>query len=356
MSIIRAVYAVLLRLYPDPFRERFGREMQAVFAAALVDAWEQGPAAVIRLCLGELWALPGCIIREHLHERGSRAVLSQSTPQNESSARLRRLARSLGLLIVAPILIVIASPAPPHNPALIVLLLVTHSVAVAWFREDLGGRLLVGSGLLLGLTAMLSFITGSGVPSHPVPGREVMIGLTGGGIGLLFGAPVVLTGLLFVRVGRRAANPDDMALRWFAFKTDKTREVPLARCVIRAAALLLSLALAWIALQTLLNGHFIEDRPVVGGLTQAYYTLTLLMPLAVLVALRWERCGAFLILTGGALLGVLAGWAMAAFDGNVSLILMAGVMHAMQYGPIGIMFWLIAQRDGGQIVPETQAA
>lgn len=341
------LYARLLRLYPAAFRQRFAPEMTAVFAAALADARQEGPLAVARLCLGELWALPHCIVREHLHERGSGVMSGQPLAVSEKSARLRRLARSLSLVIAAPILVAVFSPAPPHWPALIVLLLVIGSIATAWFREDVGGRLLTGSGVLLGVTVALSFITGSGVPSHPVPGREVMILLTGAGIGLLAAALVAGTGLLFVRVARWAARPEAASLPWFALNAEPARQVPLARLVIRLAALALSLAMACLALQVLLAGHYVPDRPPVGTLTPAYYSLMLLMPLAVLLALRWERAGALLIAAGGLALGVLAAWTVAVFEGSVLLILLAGILHAVQYVPFGVMFWRLARQDAG---------
>jgi len=45
---------LLLRLYPAAYRDEFGEEMADVFDQALVEASDQGRAAVIRLCLREL--------------------------------------------------------------------------------------------------------------------------------------------------------------------------------------------------------------------------------------------------------------------------------------------------------------
>lgn len=58
-------YALLLRLYPAPFRAEYADEMQGVFAEALAEATRQGPAAVVGLCLRELCEFPAAAAREH---------------------------------------------------------------------------------------------------------------------------------------------------------------------------------------------------------------------------------------------------------------------------------------------------
>lgn len=76
MSVLRVVYTLLLRLYPEPFRRRFAMEMRAVFASALADASRQGPAAVIGLCGRELRDLPALLADAHRRQRETRAAAS----------------------------------------------------------------------------------------------------------------------------------------------------------------------------------------------------------------------------------------------------------------------------------------
>lgn len=203
--LLVGVYARLLRLYPRRFYATFGAEMRQVFAQALDEARREGFTSLAVLCWRELRDLPGSIVREHVIERKKEAAMVLWSSEDDRRLRgLRLLARGWGVLLCTVILVPVASPYPPHNPALTALLLVTHSVVIAWFREVLGGRLLIVSGLLLGAAAMLGAITGAGVPSVPVPGRDLLIVLWGGLVGLLFGAPVVALGGLFLKVGQRA--------------------------------------------------------------------------------------------------------------------------------------------------------
>ncbi len=63
------VYAVLLRLYPQPFRDQFGEEMQRVFRDTLADAAARGRAALLWVCWRELCDLPGALLLEHWRRR-----------------------------------------------------------------------------------------------------------------------------------------------------------------------------------------------------------------------------------------------------------------------------------------------
>ncbi len=106
MSIIRAVYAVLLRLYPPAFRERFGGEMQAVFAAALDDARQQGPAAVIRLSGRELRDLPITLLAAHRQQHEERAAASpDDTLQGYTMRAFLREVVSSSLMVIAIVVV-----------------------------------------------------------------------------------------------------------------------------------------------------------------------------------------------------------------------------------------------------------
>ncbi len=55
-TIIR-IYALLLKLYPRPFRLEFEEEMQTVFAAQVIDQAEDGKIHLVATCLFELFDL-----------------------------------------------------------------------------------------------------------------------------------------------------------------------------------------------------------------------------------------------------------------------------------------------------------
>jgi hypothetical protein len=65
MRIAVRIYGLLLRLYPLSFQAEFGEEMEAVFAASVDEAAQEGPARMAATCLRELFALPGNVLREH---------------------------------------------------------------------------------------------------------------------------------------------------------------------------------------------------------------------------------------------------------------------------------------------------
>ena len=75
-KIIRS-YALLVRLYPRKFRDKFADEMQSVFADSIAEAAQRGLAALIALCLQELRDLPGAILREHWQAR-SKSIMEKN--------------------------------------------------------------------------------------------------------------------------------------------------------------------------------------------------------------------------------------------------------------------------------------
>jgi hypothetical protein len=87
---IPQIYARLLRLYPCAFYERFGEEMQTVFATA----WAERPAGVFAafaFCLREFSGLLISLIHEHSHKQESTML----------SKWFRRLRVPLALLFIS---------------------------------------------------------------------------------------------------------------------------------------------------------------------------------------------------------------------------------------------------------------
>lgn len=76
MNKIIRLYALLVRLYPRKFRDKFADEMQSVFADSIAEAAQRGLAALIALCLQELRDLPGAILREHWQAR-SKSIMEK---------------------------------------------------------------------------------------------------------------------------------------------------------------------------------------------------------------------------------------------------------------------------------------
>lgn len=85
--LFQSLYASLLRLYPNSFREEFAPEMQAVFAASLRDASLLGKRALFSLLLRELTHLPAGALLEHfqkLRKLGERKMAANPPPTFDS--------------------------------------------------------------------------------------------------------------------------------------------------------------------------------------------------------------------------------------------------------------------------------
>jgi hypothetical protein len=67
VQTILSFYGLLLRLYPDQFREEFGEEMTAVFTQALTKAAQTRSSTLLLFCLREVRDLPFSLLREHWH-------------------------------------------------------------------------------------------------------------------------------------------------------------------------------------------------------------------------------------------------------------------------------------------------
>jgi hypothetical protein len=66
---VKRFYSLLLHLFPKPYREEYGEELQAVFNLSVDDALDGGVPEVAVVAFRELMGLPGAIIHEHLRER-----------------------------------------------------------------------------------------------------------------------------------------------------------------------------------------------------------------------------------------------------------------------------------------------
>jgi len=62
LSLLLGGYHWVLRLYPAAFRSEFGDEMEAIFATAVTDAAEEGPGAVLSICLRETADFPANLV------------------------------------------------------------------------------------------------------------------------------------------------------------------------------------------------------------------------------------------------------------------------------------------------------
>lgn len=213
LVLVIRFYGRLLALYPAAFRQVYAAEMQAVFAQALADAHRRGPAAALALCGRELHDLPVSIIKEHVRERVYRRkhmkLWNYSETQDLYWARM--IARAASLILLAAIWISVRG----HQPdSMLLLLLASHGVIIAWFQERVGGWLLVGSGATLGVTYMLGVFLGSSTfviaPGVPPALFMLLVAL----IALVMSLPFITIGALFLLLDRRspAAAPESPAV------------------------------------------------------------------------------------------------------------------------------------------------
>jgi hypothetical protein len=88
---LERIFAGLLTLYPGPFRQEFGDEMESVFADALNAAQARGCAAMLRMLARELKHLPGSLLREYRQawlKEGNYMDQSQHEPLNPTRQSL----------------------------------------------------------------------------------------------------------------------------------------------------------------------------------------------------------------------------------------------------------------------------
>ena len=66
IDFVVRLYRVLIGLYPSQYRDEFGDELAGVFTCMLNDSAQEGPFALLKTCLRELWDLPGSIVWAHI--------------------------------------------------------------------------------------------------------------------------------------------------------------------------------------------------------------------------------------------------------------------------------------------------
>jgi hypothetical protein len=108
-----AVYALLLRLYPAPFRARFAHEMLLVLGMQLRAARRRGGWRAVAALWGRvLWELPLTACRQHLHE-----FSKEKSMTSRMSKWFEYHLAALAALIVAMLL----TPADPVSMLLVAL-------------------------------------------------------------------------------------------------------------------------------------------------------------------------------------------------------------------------------------------
>ncbi|MBC7815223.1 MAG: hypothetical protein H7175_28960 [Burkholderiales bacterium] len=191
MIFILRLYAGLLRLYPRQFRDAYGDEMLAVFAAAVEDARQRGCGAFSLLIVRELRDLPFNLVREYLHAR----TLAMP-PEVAKFRRARWWARVFSLLSALFFtwiytLLFVRQFAPQAMPAMILVYVLLFCTILAWVQERHGGLLLMVCGALLGLSFGYASLASGMQPLHAVV------------VALTYPLPYWLFGVIFLMLGRQ---------------------------------------------------------------------------------------------------------------------------------------------------------
>lgn len=190
------LYACLLRLYPRRFRERFGDEMQAVFADLVQDSGS------VRAFGKELVDLPRSVIQAHLQERAGMKLFDYTEEQGIHFTRwLTRIASLLTSLIVVAFIY-----DELDNVTNFMLLVISLVMLAAWRWETEGGK----------ATLLLTAVTGIGVMAATYvafadEGASIPLRLLGFLVGSVFMIPWLVFGWLFYQVGRRSARRGEAA-------------------------------------------------------------------------------------------------------------------------------------------------
>jgi hypothetical protein len=190
------LYARLLRLYPRRFRDRFGDEMQAVFADLVRDSGSW------RAFGKELVDLPRSVIQAHVQERWKMKLFDYTEEEGIRFTRwLTRIASLLTSLIVLAFIY-----DELDNATNFMLLIISLTMLAAWRWEIQGGQ----------ATLLLTVVTGIGVMGATYlafadKGASFPLRLFGLLIGSMFMVPWLAFGWLFYQVGRRSARLREVA-------------------------------------------------------------------------------------------------------------------------------------------------
>lgn len=186
-------YALLLHLYPAPFRTTFGCEMSEVFGLGLDEAVRRGGWMLIVFWLHESLSLIPAALAEHSRAWRQRRRDPAFLAYIDLLAA-RWIARVVSLLICGIMLSGLGTLAQPiASPTNLLQLFGLGGLLLAWRWERLGGIVISLSGLLNSLIMFgLMLLV---IPSSPIIG--VLCALTWGG-------PFLIFGWLFIKIGRRA--------------------------------------------------------------------------------------------------------------------------------------------------------
>ena len=198
------IYAWLLKLYPRHFRAEFGNEMRAVFALMVAEASQRDQ---LFICLKELRELPFHIVQEHLYRKRVNMNIRRffNYDKQQEIQIVRWLIRITGLLASAFFLFTFfkldqLGRLPSWGiPLLVVFVLTTASMLLAWRWETLGGRLMMLCAVALGLAGgYATYIYATTIPD--VSGGSKLIVFILAMIEWML--PFLIFGWLFVKVGR----------------------------------------------------------------------------------------------------------------------------------------------------------
>ena len=192
------VYRALLRLYPEPFRSRFGEELVQLFGDVLRDARDGRPGAGgvaatwLRILIDVALTAPP----EHLEQR--RVAHSLSRPASAATKALGILGIAGGLVMLASFVPFIWPDLDAFNARLIVLNVGTIAIVTALARRQSAGRSRLLSAAALAVVVVnvshLVLIAGivaqpgePGMGSFPPPYGRVLqaVWLTGLGLGIV---------------------------------------------------------------------------------------------------------------------------------------------------------------------------
>lgn len=106
LQFMQRFYSFLLNLYPEAYREEYGKELQAVFNLSIEDATKMGRIETVRVFLEELASLPGAVLFEHLRHRRRSKMTREFNSRFDFAPRSRKEI----LAAVAPFLLFGAVP------------------------------------------------------------------------------------------------------------------------------------------------------------------------------------------------------------------------------------------------------
>lgn len=155
------LYARLLCLYPDAFRETFAAEMALVFRQTLADARQNGQWAVLVVLYREFRDLPFNLLYQHLKAKERNPMQWIKANPTRQLNFVRWLLRAASLLINAyllPALFIALQSGNVYDDAkvyVMAMIAASLSLLIAWRWERQGGIITIGCGLLVGITALI---------------------------------------------------------------------------------------------------------------------------------------------------------------------------------------------------------